>query len=31
MPMNVKPIPTVEERINEIRVRTAEIIIQGTE
>src|SRR2546423_1045469 len=26
MPMNVKPIPTVDERINDIRGRTAEII-----
>ncbi|HEX9259995.1 MAG TPA: acyl-CoA dehydrogenase family protein [Acidimicrobiales bacterium] len=26
MPMNVKPIPTVDERINDIRMRTAEIV-----
>jgi acyl-CoA dehydrogenase len=26
MPMNVKPIPTLDERINDIRMRTAEII-----
>ena len=26
MPMNVKPIPTLDERINDIRMRTAEIV-----
>jgi acyl-CoA dehydrogenase len=26
MPMNVKPIPTLDERINEIRMKTAEIV-----
>ena len=26
MPMNVKPIPTLDERINDIRLRTAEIV-----
>jgi acyl-CoA dehydrogenase len=26
MPMNVKPIPVVDERINDIRMRTAEIV-----
>ena len=26
MPMNVKPIPTVDERINDIRMATAEIV-----
>ncbi len=26
MPMNVKPVPTLDERINDIRMRTAEII-----
>ncbi len=26
MPMNVKPIPTVDERINDLRMRTAEIV-----
>jgi acyl-CoA dehydrogenase len=28
MPMNVKPIRTLDERINDIRMRTAEIINQ---
>ncbi|MDA8365691.1 MAG: acyl-CoA dehydrogenase family protein [Actinomycetota bacterium] len=26
MPMNVKPVPTLDERINDIRMRTAEIV-----
>jgi acyl-CoA dehydrogenase len=26
MPMNVKPIPTIDERMNDIRMRTAEIV-----
>ena len=26
MPMNVKPVPTLDERINDIRMRTAAII-----
>jgi acyl-CoA dehydrogenase len=26
MPMNVKPIPTLDDRINDMRVRTAEIV-----
>jgi acyl-CoA dehydrogenase len=26
MPMNVQPVPTLDERINDIRMRTAEII-----
>ena len=26
MPMNVKVIPTLDERINDIRMRTAEIV-----
>ena len=25
-PMNVKPVPTLDERINDIRMRTAEIV-----
>ena len=28
MPMNVRPIPTLDERINDIRMRTAEIVNQ---
>ncbi len=28
MPMNVKPVPTLDERINDIRMRTAEIVNQ---
>ena len=26
MPMNCKPIPTLDERINDIRARTAQIV-----
>ena len=26
MSMNVKPIPTLDERINDLRMRTAEIV-----